>query len=181
MEYHRPGTGYPPKPGDHIIVHAPYYQSLGAVASGIGAELSEWKADQNHNWELDLGTLRDSITSRTKVVVVNFPHNPMGYLPDSDFILELSRLSDENGFVVFSDEVYRGLEYDPADRLPSFSDINERAVSLSVMSKTFGLAGLLLLPGTLYGAQYNSVRLGFGRSNLSQALGEFQKFLTESR
>jgi aspartate/methionine/tyrosine aminotransferase len=55
---------------------------------------------------------------------------------------ELSTLSERHGFVIFSDEVYRGLEMDPSDRLPALADINDRAVSLGVMSKTYGLAGL---------------------------------------
>ena len=60
----------------------------------------------------------------------------------AEFIHELSALSDRRDFVVFSDEVYRGLELDSRDRLPAFVDVNERAVSLGVMSKTYGLAGL---------------------------------------
>lgn len=129
-------------PGDNIIVHTPYYQSLGEVAKSIGAEVTEWKADSRNNWELDLGELKDKLKNNTKVVVVNFPHNPTGYLPSLKFINELSRLSRERGFIIFSDEVYRGLEYDSSQRLPAFTDLNENAVSLGVMSKTYGLAGL---------------------------------------
>lgn len=76
------------------------------------------------------------------MVVVNFPHNPTGFLPSSEFIHALSALSEQHGFIIFSDEVYRGLELDSSDRLPAAADINDRAVSLGVMSKTFGLAGL---------------------------------------
>lgn len=130
------------QPGDHIIVQAPYYQSLAEVALSIGAKLTEWQGDPDRGWALDLGSLRDSLTPRTKLVVVNFPHNPTGFLPDRLFIENLSRMSEEHGFLLFSDEVYRGLEYDPADRLPSMADVNERAVSLGVMSKSYGLAGL---------------------------------------
>ena len=130
------------QPGDHIIVQAPYYQSLAEVALSIGAKLTEWQGDPDRGWALDLGSLRDSLTPRTKLVVVNFPHNPTGFLPDREFIENLSRISEEHGFLLFSDEVYRGLEYDPADRLPSMADVNERAVSLGVMSKSYGLAGL---------------------------------------
>jgi aspartate/methionine/tyrosine aminotransferase len=54
----------------------------------------------------------------------------------------LNALAQERGILLFSDEVYRGLEYDPAERLPSACDINPTAVSLGVMSKTYGLAGL---------------------------------------
>lgn len=128
--------------GDHIIVHAPYYQSLGEVAHSIGAEITEWRGDPERAWEMDLEVLKSALTSRTKVVVVNFPHNPTGFLPAPEFVRDLSSLSEKHGFTIFSDEVYRGLELDPSNRLPGFADLSDRAVSLGVMSKTYGLAGL---------------------------------------
>lgn len=269
------------EPGDHIVVHAPYYQSLGEVAQAIGAVVTEWPGNPEHSWELDLETLSRCLTNKTKVVVINAPHNPTGFLPDHEFMRQLSKLSQKWGFIVFSDEVYRGLEYEPARRLPPFADINERAVSLGVMSKSYGLAGLrigwiatrnadlyqrlaafkdytticnsapseflatlalkhgegivqrniaiikanlallnaffgqrdklfgwyepqagpiafpryrgasvsqfchdlvtetgvLLLPGDLYGQEYNCFRIGFGRSNVAQCLERLEKFL----
>ncbi|MFO7750575.1 MAG: aminotransferase class I/II-fold pyridoxal phosphate-dependent enzyme [Desulfobacteraceae bacterium] len=128
--------------GDHVVVHAPCYQSLTEVARSIGAEVSEWRGNPEQLWELDLEMLKTLLTPRTKVVVINFPHNPTGFLPGPEFIQELSELSERHGFIIFSDEVYRGLELDPSDSLPAVADINDRAVSLGVMSKTFGLAGL---------------------------------------
>ena len=104
--------------------------------------MSEWRGDPERAWELDLDDLESLLAVRTRVVVVNFPHNPTGFLPGPEFIRELSALSDRRDFVVFSDEVYRGLELDCRDRLPAFVEVNERAVSLGVMSKTYGLAGL---------------------------------------
>ncbi len=129
-------------PGDQIIVTAPYYQSLGEVARSIGAEVCEWPADWSAGWNFDLEKLQKQLTARTRLVVVNFPHNPTGTLPPLEFIEELAALSERNGFLLFSDEVYRGLELNPADRLPALADLNPRAVSLGVMSKTYGLAGL---------------------------------------
>lgn len=129
------------EPGDQIIVHAPFYQSLGEVARSIGARVTEWPGDPAKNWELDIGLLKRSITDRTRVVVINAPHNPTGFVPSPAFLQELSALSEQHGFIVFSDEVYRGLEHD-CPTLPAFADINPRAVSLGVMSKTYGLPGL---------------------------------------
>jgi aspartate/methionine/tyrosine aminotransferase len=129
-------------PGDHIIVHSPYYQSLGDVARGIGAEVLEWPGDPDRGWALNLEDLTPLLTDRTRVVVVNFPHNPTGFLPTRDFLQDLSELSERHGFVIFSDEVYRGLELDAGDRLPALVELNDRAVSLGVMSKAYGLAGL---------------------------------------
>jgi aspartate/methionine/tyrosine aminotransferase len=130
--------------GDHIIVHSPYYQSLGEVARGLGADVTEWEGDVEKNWQLDLNFIEFALTDRTKAVVINFPHNPTGYLPRVDFLTDLAALSEKHGFIVFSDEVYRFLEYREADRLPAFCELDDRAVSLGVMSKSFGLAGLRL-------------------------------------
>lgn len=129
-------------PDDQIIVHSPYYQSLGEVARGIGARVIEWQAEPEHGWELDLMGLEALLTARTKVVVLNAPHNPTGFLPTKEFMDKLSRLSEEQGFLVFSDEIFRGLEYNPVERLPAFVDLNSRAISLGGMSKTYGLAGV---------------------------------------
>ena len=129
-------------PGDHMVVHAPCYQSLSEVARAIGVDISEWQGDPRRGWALDIEKLQPLIRNRTKVVVVNFPHNPTGFLPTRNFVHELSSLSETHGFTLFSDEVYRGLECNPKDRLPALADINETAVSLGVMSKAYGLAGL---------------------------------------
>ena len=129
-------------PGDHVIVHSPYYQSLGEIARSLGAVVLEWNSDPQRCWELDIASLKETLTDKTKMVVINVPHNPTGFLPSSEFMLELSKLSNEKGFIVFSDEVYRGLEYAPDSRIPAFADVNERGVSLGVMSKAYGLAGL---------------------------------------
>ncbi len=129
-------------PGDHVIVHWPCYQSLFEVAHAIGCQVTKWPAREEEGWELDLDYLRDRLQHNTKAVVINCPHNPTGYLMSRDGWLALDRLAKEHGFVVFSDEVYRLLEYQDEHRLPAFCDLNETAVSLGVMSKSFGLAGL---------------------------------------
>ncbi|NCC26186.1 MAG: aminotransferase class I/II-fold pyridoxal phosphate-dependent enzyme, partial [Deltaproteobacteria bacterium] len=128
--------------GDHVVVHAPYYQSLGEVARSVGAEVSAWRGNPERAWELDMGDLKALLRPDTKVVVVNFPHNPTGFLPSASFVQELADLSERHGFVILSDEVYRGLELEVTDRLPSLADLNDRAAAIGVMSKTYGLAGL---------------------------------------
>lgn len=128
--------------GDHAVVHTPCYQSLAEVARGTGATVTEWRASPERSWSLDLDHLEQQLTDRTRLVVVNFPHNPTGYLPTRAFVDTLCRMADQRGFVIFSDEVYRGLEHDPADRLPALAEVTDQATSLGVMSKTYGLAGL---------------------------------------
>jgi aspartate/methionine/tyrosine aminotransferase len=129
-------------PGDEVIVQSPCYQSLAEVARGIGARVKAWQARPETGWALELAELEQLLTERTRVVVVNFPHNPTGYLPPLDLVHQLVQLSQQHGFIILADEVYRGLELNPADRLPALAELDDRAVSIGVMSKTYGLAGL---------------------------------------
>ncbi len=130
------------KPGDHVIALYPCYQSLTQIAESIGCEVTYWKLENCPNWRLDFDYFVDQIKSNTKLVILNSPHNPTGFQFSGEEFNTLSELSNKHGFYIFSDEVYRYLEYDEEDRLPSICDINENALALGVMSKTFGLAGL---------------------------------------
>ena len=129
-------------PGDHVIVHWPCYQSLFQVAASIGCEVTKWEARADEGWELDVDDLRKSLKKNTKAVVLNVPHNPTGYLMGKEKLAEVVEVLRRNGVLLFMDEVYKGLEYDPGAALPSACDAYEHAVSLGVMSKSFGLAGL---------------------------------------
>lgn len=129
-------------PLNHVIIHWPCYQSLYEVAHAIGCQVSLWRGDPDRGWKLDMDELRGLLRPDTRAVLVNCPHNPTGGCLDRESWLELDRLSRQHGFVVFSDEVYSGLEYRPEDRLPAFCNLNERGVSLNVLSKSYGLAGL---------------------------------------
>lgn len=128
--------------GDHLVVHAPAYQSLHEVARSLGCEITHWWGKETEGWALDPDGLRRALRPNTRAIVLNLPHNPTGYLMDPDRFAEVNRIAVERGIVLFSDEVYRGLEYDFADRLPAACEVNETAVSLGVMSKSYGLPGL---------------------------------------
>lgn len=130
------------KENDHVIVHAPHYQSLSEVAKGLGCQVSPWLAREENGWALDLDELRHLMRSSTKAIVVNTPHNPTGWLMSRADFDELHKFAQEKNLLLFCDEVYRESEYDPADRLPAGCDYGEHAVSLGVTSKTYGLAGL---------------------------------------
>ena len=107
---------------DHMIVHYPCYQSLMEVATSIGCQVTLWKTNQDTGWSLDLDFLKHNLRDNTRLVVVNCPHNPTGYLMPLPEFKELVNLSQTNGFILFSDEVYRFLEYNAADRLPANVD-----------------------------------------------------------
>lgn len=128
---------------DHVIVLYPCYQSLFSVASSIGCRMTKWEVKKSENgWSLDLDFLCDSVGPDTKAIIINFPHNPTGLLATHREVDVIVRLARDRNLLLLSDEVYRLLEYDPADRLPAASDLYENAVSIGVLSKSYGLAGL---------------------------------------
>ncbi len=129
-------------PGDHVIVHTPCYQSLLEVPRAAGCEVSAWTAQEDDGWSLSLDALERLIRPNTRAVIVNLPHNPTGYLMAPAAFARLVEILRAHGAILFCDEVYRLLEHDAADRLPAACDSYENAVSLGVMSKSYGLAGL---------------------------------------
>ena len=128
--------------GDEIVVHQPCYQALAEVPRALGAKVVPWLARVEHAWALDLDELSQLVTKRTKAIVVNLPHNPSGFLMQASDFQKLSEFAESRGIILFSDEVYRESEYDPCDRLPAACEVSPSAVSLGVLSKSYGLAGL---------------------------------------
>jgi len=128
--------------GDHAVVTWPGYQSLYEVARATGAEVSLHELREDDGWALDVDRLIASLRPTTRLVVVNVPHNPTGMLPThADWARLTGELADRR-IHLFSDEVYRFLEFDPADRLTAGADAFRLGISLGVMSKSFALAGL---------------------------------------
>ena len=126
---------------DHAVVMTPNYQSLESVALARCA-VTGVTLDPERDWALDLDMLAAALRPNTRLVSVNFPHNPSGKVLPRESFDELVALCRERGIHLFSDEVYRLLERDPAARLPQAADVYERALSLGVMSKSYGLPGL---------------------------------------
>ncbi len=140
-------------PGDQVVVLTPAYESLLNLAVHIvGVEnVAKWEIEAgNGRWQINLAQLETLVTDETKLIIVNFPHNPTGFLPtlaEFEAIIEMAR---KVGAWLFCDEMYRGLEgNDPFGRLmtehsslPSAADQYERAITLSGLSKVHGLPGL---------------------------------------
>jgi aspartate/methionine/tyrosine aminotransferase len=129
-------------PGDHVLLTVPGYQSTESLALATGAEVTGLALSPENGWALDLDRLQDALRPNTRLVAVNFPHNPSGAVPDHATFLALVDLCDARGIRLLSDEVHRGLELDPARRLTQAADLSPTAVSLNVTSKSYGLAGL---------------------------------------
>jgi len=130
-------------PGDEVICISPAYQSLHEIARSIGAHVKPWALKPTiEGWTLGLDQLQENLSPKTKLLVINFPHNPTGFLlsrPDLDTLISLAR---SHQIYIFSDEMYRLLEYDEGSRLPSVCDLYEQGISLSGLSKSFAMPGL---------------------------------------
>jgi aspartate/methionine/tyrosine aminotransferase len=129
-------------PGDELVVTTPCYQSLTDVAKSLGGRVSPWRCDPAWGFAPDMGELGTLFGSAPKALVVNFPHNPTGYLPSRETFAAMLARAREHGTRVFSDEVYRFAEAEGVPTLPAACDLDPGAVSLGVLSKSFGLAGL---------------------------------------
>ncbi|MEI8216612.1 MAG: aminotransferase class I/II-fold pyridoxal phosphate-dependent enzyme [Eubacteriales bacterium] len=128
--------------GDHAIVMFPAYQSLYEVAEANGCEVSKWQLKEDGlHWKADLQELEALIKSNTKVICINSPHNPTGFLFSQEELNKIVEIAQKNNLLIFSDEVYKGIEFDKRIR-NSICDMYEKSLSLGVMSKSFGFAGL---------------------------------------
>jgi aspartate/methionine/tyrosine aminotransferase len=129
------------KPSDHAIVITPCYQSLESLPTAI-CSVTKIELQYEHDWELDIDKITEAIKPNTKLLIINFPHNPTGSLISHHKQHSLIELARKHDLWIFSDEVYRLSELDESDRLEPIASLYERGLSLSVMSKAYGLAGL---------------------------------------
>ncbi|KAA3656176.1 MAG: pyridoxal phosphate-dependent aminotransferase [Chloroflexi bacterium] len=130
---------------DEVVVLTPAYDALiNMFEHVVGASrVNKWAFTAGENsWELDFDHLRTLITPQTKLLVVNFPHNPTGYLPTTDHLHELAAIVEEHDLWLFYDEMYYGLVHSGTPTIPSAADVSKKAVVLSGLSKTYGLPGL---------------------------------------
>ncbi|WP_417454584.1 aminotransferase class I/II-fold pyridoxal phosphate-dependent enzyme [Kiloniella sp.] len=129
------------EPGDHAIVVVPNYQAAETLPLDI-CDVTGVPLDPDDNWSLDMDALEEAIRPNTKLISINFPNNPTGAILKRSSFDRLIELCRAHGIYLFSDEVYRGIERDESLRLPQAADAYEKALSLNVMSKAYGLPGL---------------------------------------
>lgn len=127
--------------GDVVICMSPAYQSLYQVAEDLGAVLKWWKPDEL-SMKFHISELKKLVTKETKIIIVNFPHNPTGYIPSADELNEIVSIARKHNTILFSDEMYHQLVDSVDLNIPAVCDLYENGISLWGMAKSFGLAGL---------------------------------------
>ncbi len=128
-------------PADHAVVVTPNYQAAETIPLSI-CEVTGVALLPEDGWALDLEAVKNALRPTTRLVSVNFPNNPTGAVPDKATWRALVDLCEERGIRLFSDEVYRGLELNDETTLAQAADLSPTALSLNVLSKSYGLPGL---------------------------------------
>ncbi|MEU7381193.1 MULTISPECIES: pyridoxal phosphate-dependent aminotransferase [unclassified Streptomyces] len=135
------------EPGDEVIALEPYYDSYAACIAMAGAKRVPVTLRPHHGgdagFRLDLDELRDAVTPRTRLLLLNTPHNPTGTVLTRAELAEIARLAVERDLLVVTDEVYEHLVYDDAEHIPlaTFPGMRERTVGISSSGKTFSFTG----------------------------------------
>ncbi len=130
------------EPKDHVIIVSPCYQSLAEVAKSICETTEVSLSFDAPHCSLDVEKVVHAFKPNTKLLVINFPHNPTGAMLSLEQQSYLIQEARRRNIYVFSDEVYRGLEHKSSDQLPQVASVYDKGLSLGVMSKAYGLPGL---------------------------------------
>ncbi len=129
-------------PQDHAVVFCPNYQSLESLPASLCA-VSGLRLREEDDWNIDLQELESLLRPNTRLIIMNYPHNPTGKVLPLEQFQAIVRLAAKRGIHIFCDEVYRGLERE-TDAPSPMADAYEHGLSLGVLSKSYGLAGLRL-------------------------------------
>ena len=128
-------------PGDEVIVFEPFYENYGPDAILTGAT-PRYVALEPPDWSFDPDALRSAVTSRTRAIVVNSPHNPTGKVFARAELETIAEVARERDLLVFTDEIYEHLVYEgehiPMATLPG---MRERTVAINSVSKTYSVTG----------------------------------------
>lgn len=130
------------EPGDEIIAFEPFYDSYPAAAMMAGATFKTVPL-QAPNWDFDIKALRAAITSKTKLLILNSPHNPTGKVFKREELERIAQLAKTHNFYVMTDEVYQELVFPPsrAMSIANLPGMWDRTIVVSSTSKTFSMTG----------------------------------------
>ncbi|GGS85974.1 aminotransferase [Streptomyces chromofuscus] len=135
------------EPGDEVIALEPYYDSYAAcIAMAGGARVPVTlrpHVEGGASFRLDLDELRAAVTDRTRLLLINTPHNPTGTVLTRAELAVIAELAVERDLLVVTDEVYEHLVFDDAEHVPlaTFPGMRERTVSISSAGKTYSFTG----------------------------------------
>jgi aspartate aminotransferase len=138
------------EPGDEVILPNPSFPTYASAVRFAGATPVSIPLVESHDFSFDMQRLKDSITPRTKLLILNSPANPTGGVIPPEDIAEIARLAIEHDFYVFSDEIYSRMYFDaPPRSILSEPGMKERTILLDGFSKTYAMTGWRLGYGVM--------------------------------
>ncbi|MEU6279644.1 pyridoxal phosphate-dependent aminotransferase [Streptomyces sp. NPDC047028] len=132
------------EPGDEVVALEPYYDSYAAsIAMAGGRRVPVTLRPHDGAFRLDLDELRAAVTDRTRLLLLNTPHNPTGTVLTRAELAAVAELAVERNLLVVTDEVYEHLVFDDAEHIPlaTFPGMRERTVTIGSAGKTYSFTG----------------------------------------
>jgi len=132
-------------PGDNVLIPSPGYPLYPAVLARFEAEGRPYALDESNGWQPDIESIRSQIDERTRALVVINPNNPTGSITGPELLEELIALAVEHNLVLFSDEIYDRLVFEPGSFTATASLSTEaKIITLHGLSKVFVAPGFRL-------------------------------------
>ncbi len=131
-------------PGDSVTSIMPTYQQHYSIPESLGAEIKIVRLKPENNFLPDLNELKNSLSSKTKLISLTNPNNPTGSVINDDLLVKIVELAISHDAYVLCDEVYRGTNQSGPEYTVSIADLYDKGISTGSMSKTYSLAGLRL-------------------------------------
>jgi aspartate/methionine/tyrosine aminotransferase len=128
--------------GDELVVVRPNYATNIETPRAIGANIRFIDLHFEEGFRLNMQALKDVITTKTKYISVTHPHNPTGICLSDTEMKALVSLAEENNCWLLVDETYRDMVF--GEKLPLAADYSEKVISVSSLSKSYGLPGIRL-------------------------------------
>ncbi|MFE2989952.1 pyridoxal phosphate-dependent aminotransferase [Streptomyces sp. NPDC059262] len=132
------------EPGDEVVALEPYYDSYAAsIALAGGTRVPVTLRPDGGAFRLDLDELRAAVTDRTRLLLINTPHNPTGTVLTREELTAIASLAVERDLLVITDEVYEHLTFGDAGHIPlaTLPGMRERTVTIGSAGKTFSFTG----------------------------------------
>ncbi|MEO6462340.1 MAG: pyridoxal phosphate-dependent aminotransferase [Candidatus Eisenbacteria bacterium] len=136
--------------GDEAIYPNPGFPIYESMIDFVGAKAVPLRLHEDRNWSFDVDELASLITPRTKLLVLNSPHNPTGGTLDRTTLAGIAALAERHPFTILSDEIYSRMVYEGVhESIATFPGLQERTILLDGFSKTYAMTGWRLGYGVM--------------------------------